>query len=351
MKKVLLYSVLSILLSSCKVFSFLGEAAKEPSAIKQIDFCLKGMRMMKKMDLNYYYGKKSPFVFENNAIFIPCKINDTTYLVFYENGSIGLGTTLGFLTEKISGNVELPKCNKTIKLKKERKMKNKIFIKSGLKYYDVESDFFNFKNLVSVVTSTSNDTIISKSASEKSQNRFVMNDILFDNVMFLSFSDTTITLFDSISVYDTTGYTFVKSLSLCTGFTIFLTVDSIEYAFLFSTVSKEFLSLPQYKKCSQCSMVDNNFKCDYAFVEYEKHKKEQDSVIEGFKENSIFDLVMDTMIVQQTNAITMGDLNSITGNILFSQKNEQPVMGMAFISQFDWIIDMYKQKVYVKKIN
>jgi len=339
MKKFLLYSVLIVLFNSCAVFSFLGNMAKEPSALKQIDFCFKGMKMMKKTEQTYYYGQKFPFILDENAMFIPCKINDTIYLVCYDSDMSGMSVKHGFLQEKIPYNAELPKSNKTVKLKEKTDSKEKILMKSGLKYYDIASDFFQIKNLVGVATSASNDTIISEYGSEKTPFT-IGQDALFNwaNTMILSFSDTTITLLDSNNTYDTTGFTLIKSLHTCRGRTICLTIDSIEYAFLFKTGYKEFLSLQHYGKSQNCVSPD---KCDYFYVDYESHKKENDTYMVSFK---------DTMIVQQTNAVTMGGFDSITGNILYSNKITHPVMGMAFISQFDWIIDMNKEKIYAKKI-
>lgn len=314
MKKLLLFCVLALCVCSCNVIKH------NPSIMKQIDFVLKGQRMTKKMELTYHYSKNNPFIFDDNAIFIPCKIDDTTHLVFYDNRSNGIGTTRGFLTEKIPGNIELPKCNKTIKLRKERKTKNssnhRIIIKSGLKYYDVESDFFHFKNLVGVVTSLSNDTTTLNCTPEKNSRRFVINDILLDwkNAMLLSFSDTIITLFDSISMYDTTDFTLVKSLFTCKGIEIYLTINSIEHAFLFSTASKDFLTLSQYSE----------------------HRSESDAI--------------DTLIIPRTNTIIMGNMVFIEENIYYTKEIHHSVMGVAFISHFDWIIDKYRQKIYVKKI-
>ena len=340
MKKIALFCMISMLFCSCEILKIIKE---EPSALKQMDFALKGIRMTKKMEQTYYYDKKSPFVFDSNAIFIPCKINDTTHLVFYDFKSSGIGTTSGLLTEKIHGEAELPKCNKTIKLRTEKKTKNisnhQVMLKSGLKYYDVESDFFHFKNFVTVVTSQSNDTI----AFEKNLSRFVINGI-FDCVMRLSFSDTSIMLLDSISTYDTTGFTFVKSTFTCRGYTLCLTIDSIEYAFLFNTSDRGFIALPQYAEHQKCSFVDGNFKCDYFYVEYEKHKKENDSLITS-EQNGL-----DTVIAQYANAITIGNVDFISGNILYTKRTVRPVVGMQFISQFDWIIDMHRQKIYAKKI-
>ena len=332
----MLFSIVAVLFFSCGI-------------IKQIDFAIKGVRMIKKSEETYYYGKKISFVLYKDAIFIPCKINDTMSLVYYDSEMSGMNVRHGLLREEISGNAKLPKCNKTIKLRAKNDSNQRVVIKSGLKYYNLESDFFYFKNLVGVITSVSNDTITSECIFEKKQNRFTIGKDVFPNrkgSMLLNFSDTTITLLDSISTYDTTGFTFVKSLNSCEGLTICLTIDSIEYAFVFNTGFSGFLSLPQYAKHRKCLIVDGNFKCDHFYVQYEKHKKENDMLIVSYREQNI----IDTLITQQTNTITMGDWDSISGEIHYVKKLTRPVMGMEFISHFDWIIDIYKQKIYVKKI-
>jgi len=222
-------------------------------------------------------------------------------------------------------------------------LNHRIIFKSGLKYYNVESDFFHFKNLVGELAFASNDTIL-----EKNPNKFAIGkDIFLDrkNTMLLSFSDTTITLFDSNNVYDTTGFTFVKSLNTCNGFEVCLTVDSLEYAFLFDTGSKDFLVMPQYRRHRKCLIVDGNVKCDYFYIQYEKHKKENDILVTSCKQRN----AIDTLIVQQTNAIKIGNLDSIVGKIIYTKKTMQPTIGMPFISHFDWIIDINNGKMYAKQ--
>ena len=90
-------------------------------------------------------------------------------------------------------------------------------------------------------------------------------------------------------------------------------------------------------------MPDSNGNCYLFHAQYAKHQKENDAFVTNSGEQGA---TMDTLISQQTNTITMGDLNSITGNIIYDNKSNQPVIGMAFISRFDWIIDMYRGKVY-----
>ena len=299
--------MISVLFCSCKI-------------IKQIDFSLKANKMMKQTEETYNYGKDFPFVFDKETILLPCKINGATQLLHYDS------RRGGGLHVNILGNAEFPQCNKTIKLRTKNSAKQRVVYKVGLKYYDVETDFFYFKNFVGIITSISNDTI----TLEDNQNRFIVGRDAFPNsevAMLLSFSDTTITLFNPYVIYDTTVFSCVKSMFSCTGFTVYLTVDSIEYAFLFDTGSKTSLSLPKY----------------------EKHKKENDIFVANYSKQDISNTVIDTLIMQQTNTITMGDLNDISGNILYKKKLSQPVMGMAFISRFDWIIDTNKKKIYVKK--
>ena len=369
MKKVLLFGILCTVLCSCNIIKGI---VQEPSALKQIDFDLKGAKMIKKMETTYYYDKKVPFVLDNNAMFIPCKINDTTHLMYYDFKMSGMSITNGLLQEVIPYHSELPKCEKKIKLRIKNNLKQQISVKSGVKQYEIASDFFHFKNLVGVVTAVSNDTLIPKYTCENKQNRFTIGKDIFpgweNNIMLLRFSDTTITLLDSVGRYDTTGFTFVQSLFSCRGFEIWLTIDSIEYAFLFDTDSKDFLSLPQYAEHQKCAFIDNNFKCEHFYVQYEKHKKENDTSIITYRKKNYSTIlndvittnykkedyskvsIVDTLITQQTNTITVGNLNSLSGEIHYTKKINRPTMGMQFISQYDWIIDNYRNKVYAKKI-
>ncbi|MDR0365134.1 MAG: hypothetical protein LBH92_09015 [Bacteroidales bacterium] len=102
-------------------------------------------------------------------------------------------------------------------------------------------------------------------------------------------------------------------------------MDSIEYDFLFNTGSKEFLTLPQREKEDDLS---------------ETSPRE--------KENA--EMIIDTLITQQTDVATIGDLDPITGVVRYSKGVRQPIVGRDFISRFDWIIDRNKGKIYVKRI-
>jgi len=103
-KQIALMCMFSVLFCSCNI-------------IKQIDFVLKGDRMTKKTETTYNYSKKSPFVFDHNAIFIPCTINGITHLMYYDIEMRGISILKGIMTEKILDNAEFPQCTKTIKLK------------------------------------------------------------------------------------------------------------------------------------------------------------------------------------------------------------------------------------------
>jgi hypothetical protein len=341
MKKNLLFSVLCIFFSSCQV-SFWTIIKYSPELVKELNYALKENRMEKKKEITYYYGKKFPFVFDKETIFIPCKINDVTHLVLYNTSEL-----YARFEEQIPGNVEFPKTCKTVK---ERTIIRGVTIKKGLNYYHIESDFFDFKQYVGRLFSVSNDSIIPKCMSENNKNRFNLGVDAFPkwkDVMLLSFSDTSITLLDSAAIYDTTGFTSVKAMSTCIGPMIYLTVDGIEYTFLFHTESETFLSMPRYE---QVYSRNNTFYYLYSNSPYEKHKKEQDVSIVGCRMGDASKIVIDTSIIQQTNTITMGDMDSIAGAILYSKNVSRPVMGMAFIANFDWIIDLNKEKMYAKKI-
>jgi len=339
MKKVLLYSTICILFCSCKSFW---------RAVKQIDYILKEDRMDKKTEITYHYGTKFPFVLNGGSIFIPCKMNDTTYFLFYDTG---MGNAIN---EIIPANAKFPKeCKKKIKSSIGTPTTRYVAIKKGLKHYDIKSDFFDFKKIVGEVKSVSSDTFMLKCVSENANsNKIFLGLYAFpkrENCMFLNFSDTTVTPLNADDIYDTTGFILVKS-KFSRKIEVCLTVDSIEYDFFFDTGFDGFLSLPQYKEYRKCSKVKGKTACTiHKDLQYEKHKKDSDISISGFISIDISGIVIDTLIIQQTNTITMSDLDSIGGSIYY-QKSRMPVMGMQFISHFDWIIDRHNKKIYAKKI-
>lgn len=323
MKKIILFIIVfCVCFYSCQVpvRTFIKYL---PEVVKEMNYVSKETRMSKKTEIIYHYEKKAPFVLENGKIYIPCKINNTTHLLFYDTDDL-----FADFCEQISGNVDFPKTNKTIKV---RTTIQGVTMKKGLQYYNIESDFFDFKQYVGKLISISNDSIIPKCVSGDNKERFHFGISAFPkwgDIMLLNFSDTTITILDSNNIYDTTDFTLVKSVYTCRGLDICLTVDSIEYKFLFNTDNKGFLSLSRY----------------------EKHKKEDDIFLTGYR-REYSSIIIDTLIHQYTNTITMGNLDSITGNILYLQKAFRPTVGMAFISWYDWIIDMNNEgKVYAKKI-
>jgi hypothetical protein len=299
-----------------------------PDTIKGLDYALKETRMVKKTKETYHYGKKSPFILNHRGImFIPCKINGEKHLVFYDSGQSD------DLAEFISSDTLFPRRCKTLETMFMTYSKQSITIKTGLKYYDLESDFFDIKQDVGHLIYISSDTIVPKCESKKTYNRgkFTITPhifLSFHNIMLLNFSDTSITILDSTVIYDTTDFTLIKSKFFVSRFQIYLTVDSIEYKFLFDTGSELFLSLP----------------------DYEKHKKDDDIHIAGYYGKDLAGLLIDTLVEQQTNSIKMGDLDSIKGTILYVKGSTMPNMGMKFISNFDWIIDEHREKVYTKKI-
>jgi len=340
MKKILLYVILCVLFCSCKSLWNLA---------KTIDYGLTLIRMNKKTELTYHYGEKKSFIYDKKSIFIPCKINDSTHLLLYDSG----------LSEELlkvyPGNVKLPKTRKTMKQTIETASKNGVVVKRGLKHYNIESDLFNFKKIVGYVMSVSSDTIFLKCTNIADKKYgFILGWYSFpkrENTMLLNFSDTTITLLNSGDIYDTTDFMYVKSKLDGNGIYIYLMVDSIEYEFNFDTGSNGFLSLSQNGKHKKIWYdEDGHTKWDYFYMEYENHKKENDTAMVGITSIDASGIVVDTVIFQQTNTITMGDLDSIKGKISYEKTTTYPRAGMQFISNFDWIIDRSGKKVYAKQI-
>jgi hypothetical protein len=333
MKKIVFsYSAVFVLFCSCGV-------------IKYIDYHLTESRMNKKTETVYYYGKKSPFILENKRIFISCKVNDTTLFLFYDSG-----LTTGFY-EQIPANVRFPKCKRTIKNTTQTYSSSNVSVKNGLKYYNIESDFFNFKKFVGELISISNNTVTPLCVLSNA-NMLCLGLYTFpkrNDVMLLNFSDTSIAILDSTIAYDTTDFMLIKSHFEGNKIKVCVTVDSIDYYFLFDTGAGGFLFLPKYKERKR---VCSNGICDYIYshLQYEKHKKDNDVSITGFWAKDASGMVNDTVITQQTNTITMGRLDLIEGNLLYTKKSTLPIMGMAFISHFDWIIDRHNKKLYAKKI-
>ena len=318
MKKFLIFSIIGL----CVLFCSCGALWK---MAKQIDFVLTEDRMSKKTEITYCYDKKMPFVFDE-MIFIPSKIDDTTHLLLYDSGMSNE------ISELIPGNAQFPKVRRTMK-QTVNGASGRITAKTGLKYYNVESDFFNFKKIVGKAASVSSYVATYSRCTNiiKIDNKPMLGLFAFPNrrnVMLLNFSDTTIMLLDLFGQdYDTTGFMRVKSNDLYSRIEIYLTVDSVEYEFLFDTGYNGFLSLPQS----------------------EKHKKENDVSIVGFTSIDISGIVIDTITIQHTNTLSMGYWDSMEGTIRYAKKST-PNMGMEFISCFDWIIDRCRGKVYARKI-
>jgi hypothetical protein len=340
MKKCILACVMLIFFCSCKIYN----PVSLWEAVRHMDYILTLDRMAKKTEQTYCYGQKMPFVLNDYGyIFIPCKMNDTTYLLWYDSGISGT------LFEKFSGSAKFPKSRITTR-QPVMAASGKITVKTGLRYYDVESDIFNFKKLVGEMISAPGDTMAYKCIP-------MLNDACYlglevfpkkGDVMLLSFSDTTVMLLDSAGCYDTANFMSVKSRFYGNKIYIYLTVDSIEYEFGFDTGFNKFLSIPWYKKYKKCTKTA----CTVHYEPlYEKHQKENDVTIVGWYVTDLSGFVIDTITMQQTNAISMGDLDSIKGNINYRKKAGKPLIGMEFISHFDWIIDRHRKRIYVKKIN
>jgi hypothetical protein len=301
-----------------------------PGTVKTIDYILAYERMWKKEIKTYHYGNKSSFELNYRwLIFIPCKINGENLLVFYDSGQ------QDEFVESISSDTLFPKRCKTLKSTMMTYSKQSITMIRGLKYYYIESDFFDFNPLLGELFYMSSDTItpkcVPKSTDKSERGRYTLGAVAFpsyDKTMLLNFSDTSLTILDSTGIYDTTGFMPLKSKRAGYWYYVSLTVDSVEYDFLFDTGSELFLSLPNY----------------------EKHKKDDDIHIAGYWGKDLAGLVIDTLIEQHTNTIKMGDLDSINGTICYIKQSTMPNMGMPFISNYDWIIDAYKGKIYAKKI-
>lgn len=194
-----------ILLIFLLCFSFFScRYIKEiPSAIKVINYALKDQKMSKKTSETFIY-QKDKFIFKDQSVFIPCIINGKPDTVLYDSGFSG------YLKERVTHDSVF---KKTIKLKSNTMAFSKpITFIQGLKYYDIQSPWFNFHNYVGEMRYVSTDTLTKSILCDTNIKRKSNITLGFkciphyDQVLMLNFSDTTIALYDSTIKYETRDY-------------------------------------------------------------------------------------------------------------------------------------------------
>jgi hypothetical protein len=305
-----------------------------PSAIKVINYALKDQRMSRNTSELYVY-QKDKFIFKDQSVFIPCVINGKEDTLLYDSGFSG------YVKERVYHDSVFRGTTK-IKANTMAFSKSITFIK-GLKYYNIKSSWFDFQNYVGEMIFVSTDTIINILSCDKNNNK--IDKILgfksmpkYNQVLMLNFSDTSMALYDSTMIYDTTEYVRIKGTFWDKKFgilatpLIYLTIDSIEYDFVFDIGSQFSLSL--------------------ASKNHLAHMKEDEIYMDGmlFRDAS-GRVISDTVVIQKNSYITFADWDdTIEATVMFMNEITHNNMGITFISGFDWIIDKFRDAIYIKPL-
>ncbi len=266
------------------------------------------------------------FIYMDNTIYLPCRINDVDDTVFFDTGA-----PLYFSAKKrlsdTSGNVnkkEIPTIIDSI-----RKMYS-----NREKYNLISNLFSSTSTLANVYFFPQEDNTLCEPKYYRN-NKFVLGYSVLpgEKAISIRFSDTTLCVYNKTS-YNKNGYSLIKSKFIDNRIYIYLTIAGTEYAFLFDTGSTEALimSLNSY-----FLLTDKN-----------------DEVIEGIVVNvNVGDLRFDT-IVRKLNLrevyLNKNNKIKIGGGIYFIKKLKMNIVGMTVLENYDWIIDAKKKKVWFKPV-
>ena len=320
---IILILFLLSMLSACSKTTFV--ALK--STGKTIRLGLKDSRLTKKEIITYNY-EKHPFVLSSGQILLPCTIDGTADTLFFDTGYNGS------LHEYISSPDSFPM--KPILTQSTTTFSGTIWEKKGLSVHTVETPWVSIKNHVCMVSCNNFHPKEHCTGKSRSDYRMVGLQTLpnYYQTLCLNFSDTTIQLLDSNTLYDTTGYHHVPAL-----FTsrdgrqnyiipfITLQIDSQNVDFLFDTGAGICLAVKGYAA----------------------HAKENDIAFTGRIGRDASGIVTDTTHIQSAYIPTFGqDTDAVW--ISYMEHISHHVMGLDFISCYDWIIDRNNKAVFAKRI-
>ena len=315
--------ILSLFVSSCSKSTFL--AVKGTG--KTIRLALKDNRLTKKEIITYNY-EKHPFVLHSNRILLPCVIDGKADTLFFDTGYNGN------LQEQISSPDSFPM--KPILTQSYTTFSGKKWIKRGLSVHTVETPWVEIKNHVCMVICNNFQIKEYCEGKGKMDYRLVGLSMLpnYYQTLCLNFSDSTIQILDSNTIYDTTGYHRVPALFCSRDGTqhyniprITLQIDSQDVDFLFDTGA------------GLCLAVKG----------YASHAKENDIACTGKIGRDASGIVTDTTYLQSAYIPTFSnDTDSVW--ICYMQNISLNVMGLEFISCYDWIIDRKQEKMFAKRV-
>ena len=166
--------------------------------------------------------------------------------------------------------------------------------------------------------------------NKKEMRNILGNKMIKDRVMKLSFSDTTLCLYDSID-YNLEGYCQIKSLFDNQGIYIYLNYNGIELKYLFDTGADGTLF---------------NSKKNYRLF-----KNENDIVFDGISMQDVGGYISSTSYIKTDQNISIGSTQVNLDYVFFNTSIKSGMAGIGFISNFDWIIDWKNKKVFAKALS
>ena len=315
--------IFSIFVSSCSKSTFV--AVKGTGKI--IRLALKDNRLTKKEIITYNYDKHS-FILLPDRIMLPCLIDGHGDTLFFDTGYNGS------LHEYIDSPDKFPM--KPILTQSTIAFSKTIWEKKSISVHTVESPWVTIQNHVCMVSCNNFQTMEYCNKKSKRGYKMVGLQMLpsYFQTLCLNFSDTTIQLTDSNSLYDTIGYHRVPALFSSRDGTqyykiprITLQIDSLDVDFLFDTGA------------GLCLAANN----------YNAHTKSNDIKVIGELGRDASGTVYDTIHLQTSSIHTFGNATDTVLICYFSHLTEN-VMGLDFISGYDWIIDYHRNRVYAKQV-
>lgn len=149
-------------------------------------------------------------------------------------------------------------------------------------------------------------------------------------IVAINFSDSSLCIKDPNSI-DTIGYKRIRSSFENKVIYIYVTIDGVEYKFLFDTGS------------DLCLTLNKRY--------YKNHKNIDDLVLDGSIGFGANGLISGKIILKQHKQVVYLTKNdSLFSRFRFLEKLNHNNMGIGFISKFDWIFDFNNKVVYIKPL-
>ncbi|OQA90914.1 MAG: hypothetical protein BWY27_00725 [Bacteroidetes bacterium ADurb.Bin234] len=281
------------------------------------------LRISKKSHITYKEGCQKFFYYGNN-ILLTANVDVIVDTVLFDTGFYTYISTIVF-----------DDTNTT----KKRKTQIKAINGTNTVFYDffaqdVSCDLFQAVDCLGEIIYFSSDNYPSHIRHKLSRYKMVGLPLIqgYFNTLEINFSDSTLCVFEK-GHYDTTDYLRIKSDFFITLKKVYLTINNIEYGFIFDTGFSGGLLMNK--------------------SEYQHHMDSTDILFEG-----IFAYGLNGPIISDTNILKCHKQNVyytksdslIVNNLTFVENVDNNVMGIHFISQFDWIIDPFQEVVYVKPL-